>query len=327
MRKFLATLLPLVMLMTLCAFAAGAEESNIVVPGDAFPDFTAETLDGTFTLSEALEGKEAALVIFWATYCGPCEHEFPFIEQVYETLGDKLAIVALSTYQPDDMDTLAEYRDSHGLTFPIGRDEDRHLYNVLDKEGVPISALIDRFGNLVYINDGAFLTEDAIYRMLDFIMGDDYTESVTLTGIPNARTAVEYPEDEALTEALGGAVSFSSDPQNYDWPWIPEEVDGRAAAVASNVGTIESQAIAHATIDAVYGDVLAFDYKMLGHIGDYLKVLDNGETVKYFVGERDWSSYAMPLTPGSHDIDLVFQRRGGSNIEYEDIFPEHINDP
>ena len=70
--------------------------------GETLPDFTVETIDGgTFTLSEALKEKDLVMINLWATWCGPCEREFPYMEEAYELYSDKVEIIALSV-EPDD---------------------------------------------------------------------------------------------------------------------------------------------------------------------------------------------------------------------------------
>ena len=53
--------------------------------GTVLPDFSAKTADGgVFTLSEALKDHELVLINLWATWCPPCNMEFPFLQKAYE---------------------------------------------------------------------------------------------------------------------------------------------------------------------------------------------------------------------------------------------------
>ena len=147
--------------------------------GKPFPDFTMETKDGTFTLSEALEGKEAMLINFWATWCGYCTYEFPYIEEAYEKYDGKFGVVALSVDPADTPDLIEKYRADQGLSFPMGQDESG-LYGLLGERGVPVSVFIDRFGNVIYKQVGAFMEEEQLNALLEFMMSEEYTETTIL---------------------------------------------------------------------------------------------------------------------------------------------------
>ena len=87
------------------------EETAQPLPSDriTMADFTVETIDGgTFTLSQALQDHELVLVNLWATWCGPCAYEFPFLQTAWEQNQDKVAVIALSV-EPDDTQLIKNY--------------------------------------------------------------------------------------------------------------------------------------------------------------------------------------------------------------------------
>ena len=134
MKKLILVILALA--LALATGAAAEEEAGIL--GKPFPDFTAtDTQGNTFTLSEALKDHEAVLINLWATWCPPCESEFPDLNEVYGRYGDRVAFIALSTEENDDLDTIEAYRTSHGITFPMGRDE-AGLMNYTASSGIPV---------------------------------------------------------------------------------------------------------------------------------------------------------------------------------------------
>ena len=121
MKKMLALVLALAMCL---GCAALAEETALVYAlGAPMPDFTFTDINGvSHTLSETLKEKEMVLINLWATWCGPCESEFPFLEEAYEQYKDKVEVFALSIDENDDDAKLTEYVASHGLTFPVGHE-------------------------------------------------------------------------------------------------------------------------------------------------------------------------------------------------------------
>ena len=180
------------LLLALCLVPASAEGSAIL--GQPFPDFTATDTDGnTFTLSEALQDHEAALINLWATWCPPCEAEMPFLNEVYAQYGDRVAFIALSVESNDTVEEIEAYRQAHGIAFPMGRDEGSSLYRYLGGNGIPTTVIVDRFGNAAFLQVGCFFSANEVKRVIEAFLGDDYTQSVTLTGIPKDASTVAFP--------------------------------------------------------------------------------------------------------------------------------------
>ena len=152
-------------------------ESTESIQGKAMPDFTVELTDGTtVTLSELLKTKEVVVLNIFATWCGPCQGEFPEMEAVYRQYQDRMEIVAASAYEGDDMDTLRSFKEEMGLTFPMGQAGADITGNV-DIPGYPTSLIIDRNGQVAYYGAGAFVNGEAFEKLVTLLMGDDYTGS------------------------------------------------------------------------------------------------------------------------------------------------------
>ena len=104
-------------LVSLCLGSVAVAESTFYQLGDKMDDFTVTTYDGrSLTLSEVLKEKDAVLINFWATWCGPCRQEFPFMEEAYQQYTDKVEIIALSVEPTDTNDVLAAFAAEQGVT-------------------------------------------------------------------------------------------------------------------------------------------------------------------------------------------------------------------
>ena len=192
MKKLLTVLVLLALLAA--AGAALAEEDAPDILGKPFPDFTAtDTQGNTFTLSEALKDHEAVVINIWATWCPPCEYEMPFLNKAYEQYRDRVAFIALSREQNDTTEIIEAYRREHGLSFPMGRDEDSRLYQYCSGVCIPATVIVDRYGNAGFVQIGCFSSEGEIMRTIGAFLGDGYTESAALTEIPPESSTRAFP--------------------------------------------------------------------------------------------------------------------------------------
>lgn len=207
------------------------EETAQSLPSDriTMEDFTVETIDGgTFTLSEALQDHELVLVNLWATWCGPCAYEFPFLQTAWEQNQDKVAVIALSVEPNDTFDVLQSYAQARGLSFPMGRAEGTDLMETFSPSGlIPTSILVDRSGYVTAVEVGA---KGSVQEFLDLFadyLGADYSPSETCTytlcctdfdGNPIPDCTFSFCTDELCvptsTDSEGVAV-FIGAPANY----------------------------------------------------------------------------------------------------------------
>ena len=149
----------------LAVSAAAAEEDYL---GKPLADFTAETIGGgSFTLSEALKEKELVIINLWATWCGPCGMEFPYMEEVYEQYQDRVEIIALSVDPGDTLESITEYAADRGLTFPMGNDAGIGLSETFKVMYIPTTVVIDRNGVAVASEFGAKTSADAFRELFD----------------------------------------------------------------------------------------------------------------------------------------------------------------
>ena len=182
----------IVLMLALWTGAAAAEDSGIL--GKPFPDFSAtDTQGNTFTLSEALKDHEAVLINLWATWCPPCEAEFPDLNEVYMQYGDRVAFISLSCEETDTLDKIEDYRQAHGIAFPMGRDEGGKLFTYSGSSGIPVTMIVDRFGNTAFEQTGMFQSADEVTRVLDAVLENSHTETQVLDEIPADASTRAFP--------------------------------------------------------------------------------------------------------------------------------------
>lgn len=143
--------------------------------GDAASEFEVTTTDGqSVSMSGLLEGKDVLVVVLFATWCGPCEKEFPEMDKVYQKYQDKMGMIGLDIDVLDDEEGAIKYADSHGFSFPIAYAKD--LPKVYSTSAYPTTLIIDRNGKIACCRVGSIPDEETFEKIVTTFMGDDYQE-------------------------------------------------------------------------------------------------------------------------------------------------------
>jgi thiol-disulfide isomerase/thioredoxin len=153
-----------------CASGGSDDEKfRPIAVGEPVPEFSVRTLAGDS--ARIAPGEPVTLLHVWATWCGPCEKEFPEIEALQQEFGPRgLRIVAVSVDEGDD-DPVHEFVRAKGATFEIGRDPAGSIRRLYQGIGVPESYLISADGRLLVrqfgaIPEGAAAMREAIEKAL-----------------------------------------------------------------------------------------------------------------------------------------------------------------
>jgi thiol-disulfide isomerase/thioredoxin len=112
------------------------------------PDFTLESLDGKSMSLSDLRGK-AVLLNFWATWCGPCKIETPWLVELQNQYGPQgLQIVGVEAGD-DDKEEIAKFVKEMGINYPVllGKDAVGDAYGGIP--ALPETFFIGRDGKIV----------------------------------------------------------------------------------------------------------------------------------------------------------------------------------
>ena len=174
MKRFFSLVLCLMLLAALAvpAFAAGSGYEE----GDIIPDFTVTTYDGReLSLYQVLEEKDMVLINIWATWCPPCQMEFPFMEEAYQLYKDDVEIIALSCEPSDTDKVLQDFAKEMGMSFPVGR-ETVGLTAGFEVSAIPMSVVVDSEGIIRYKEVGAMFSLEQFSELFESYITDDESE-------------------------------------------------------------------------------------------------------------------------------------------------------
>jgi peroxiredoxin len=126
--------------------------------GKQVPDFTLKDITGKEHKLSSYVGKNV-MVVFWATWCGPCRMEVPHLKELRSQVGeDKLAILALSNEYPDEV---ANFASKNGINYTIFSYSDSDLKSPFNSiRAIPTTFFIDQQGKIKLASSGAMSIEE-----------------------------------------------------------------------------------------------------------------------------------------------------------------------
>jgi tetratricopeptide (TPR) repeat protein len=114
-------------------------------------EFALLSLDGDSVRLSRLKGK-VVLVDFWATWCGPCQHEMPYLQKLSLKYSANADVKFLSISTDQDRTLVKPFIDRNKFTMKVlyGEGTDQ-AYGVT---GIPTLCLVDRAGKIQYRHVG-----------------------------------------------------------------------------------------------------------------------------------------------------------------------------
>jgi len=115
--------------------------------GDYPPPFTLPNLNGDQISLTDYRGKVVVLDL-WATWCGPCRAEIPFLVELYEEMKDEGLVVVGVGLDRGGAGVLQPFVASNNVTYPIlvGNPAIQAEYKV---SGIPTTFILGRDGRIV----------------------------------------------------------------------------------------------------------------------------------------------------------------------------------
>jgi peroxiredoxin len=136
--------------------------------GKPAPDFQLPNLEGQPISLSDFRGKPV-LLNFWATWCGPCVFEMPFIQSIFEESSDT-GLVILAVNIGEAPPTVRDFIQSGNFSFPVLLDTSQDVALEYNVRGIPTTFLIDKNGIIQVIKVGAFSSMLEIKRSLSKII-------------------------------------------------------------------------------------------------------------------------------------------------------------
>ena len=139
--------------------------------GKPAPDFTLQDLSGKKVSLADFKGK-AVLINFWATWCGPCKVETPWLIELRNQYAAKgFEVLGISTEGDDlkpgdkegwakDKAAIAKFVKEEKMPYPVLINGDSLATEYGGLDAMPTSFYVDRRGNVVNVQLGLTSKDD-----------------------------------------------------------------------------------------------------------------------------------------------------------------------
>lgn len=137
--------------------------------GNTSPDFSLQDIKGkTFSLKD-FKGKVVYIDI-WATWCGPCKAEMPFMKKIQEDLkGKNVAFIGICAW--DKQESWKKYLEENKMqgTQLFAPDREIPFLKEYDIKGIPHFILLDKEGNIIEA-DAARPSDPQLKKLLESLL-------------------------------------------------------------------------------------------------------------------------------------------------------------
>ena len=136
------------------------QPSNSIAPaggigvGQTAPDFTLSDVNGHQVSLSSLRG-HAVIINFWASYCAPCQDEFPLLNSFYQQHQTE-GLVILGINEGEPMSTITDFAQRYKITYQVLSDP-KYEFNAdssYNPSKLPRSYFIDKQGTVRAVEDG-----------------------------------------------------------------------------------------------------------------------------------------------------------------------------
>ena len=162
------SLLIAVLLVVCCTTCTGCLRSVKMAPA-----FRAQALDGGVVEFNPQALQKPVVLVFWASWCGPCRAEMPALQRLHETLhADGLVVLGVnSTAQDVEADARGFVTDV-GVTFPILLDRADDVSQTYRLRALPSTFIVDRHGAIASVMIGGPLSEAVLRSKVESLLAE-----------------------------------------------------------------------------------------------------------------------------------------------------------
>ena len=97
----------------------------------------------------------------WASWCGPCREEMPWLQREAAERGKRIAFIGVDSRDSDS--AAKEFLNEFPVPYPSYTDPDQDIALLINATiGTPATAIYDSSGKQVHVQQGQYASQDAL---------------------------------------------------------------------------------------------------------------------------------------------------------------------
>lgn len=119
-------------------------------------DLTLPDVQGNVVTPTAEKSTEVFVLVFWATWCQPCQQELTAMDRLYAAMQSRgLRVYAISIDSPDTAAQVVPWVEREGYRFPVLLDRETEVLTRYNPRGdIPYYVVLDASGNVLKDHQG-----------------------------------------------------------------------------------------------------------------------------------------------------------------------------
>jgi len=151
-------LVSLVIVLCSAGKVAATETKSLAI------DFTLKAASGENIRLEEMRG-DVILINFWASWCGPCRQEMPYLDDLQKDFSN-LGFTVLGINVEQDSGSAKAFIDELKVSFPVLFDNKQLVSQLYKVDSMPMTVMIDRNGFSRLVHRGYVEGDEVAYRTI-----------------------------------------------------------------------------------------------------------------------------------------------------------------
>lgn len=118
-------------------------------------DFQLPDLENNLRSYAEIKGEELTIIDFWATWCKPCVHAIPKLNELYKNYDNKkVQFIGINVDGPRNLSKVKPFVQALDVQYPVLLDTDQDIMLRLNVSALPTLLIANSKNEIVYVHEG-----------------------------------------------------------------------------------------------------------------------------------------------------------------------------